>query len=153
MKIDWVVPCRFAEAHADGTMTITGAGIDSFWLPEDALRSDIGLFLAMRLVGEPSEFVHKEHRLSIRLAREGAEEQHEVAGARFRVTEPPAGGDDVEIGLLAPIFVGWRPAAFATYILEILLDDVLQKQTRLHVRRLDEQQEAPGPSSTAASTS
>jgi hypothetical protein len=151
VKIDWLLPCRFAESHADGTMTISGAGVDIFWLAEDALPSEIGLFLAMRIAGSPAELLHKDHELIVRLSRPDHRDQEDIVAARFRATETPLGGDDVEIGALIPMFVPLRAAAFGTYVLELSVDEEVQTDVRFHVR--PQTQATPAPGTQEATTS
>jgi hypothetical protein len=101
VRLDWAVPARYAEASADGTATIIGAGLDSVW-PQD-VPTDIGLFLMVRIVGPRDEF-EEEHQLEIRLVTPDREEQA-VLTADFQ--SPPSGRSPfavpgLEPGLLIP---------------------------------------------------
>ena len=63
MRIDWVIPCRYAEAGPNGA-TIVGGGIDLLQVPQ--FPTTISLMIAARFVGAESEMTH-EHVLSMTL--------------------------------------------------------------------------------------
>lgn len=52
MRIDWIIPCRYAEIHQN-LGTIVGAGIDTFTVP--ALPAHIEVAVVVRLLAMPDE--------------------------------------------------------------------------------------------------
>jgi hypothetical protein len=56
VRIDWAIPCRYAEVN-NGLATIAGGGIDTFWPPN--IPSPIGLVMVVRLVGTEGSGSHE----------------------------------------------------------------------------------------------
>jgi hypothetical protein len=54
LRVDWAIPCRYAETAEDGTATLVGAGIDSMWAASLPHRAAVVLML--RFVGPEDEF-------------------------------------------------------------------------------------------------
>jgi hypothetical protein len=52
LNIEWVIPCRFVEVH-DNLATIVGAGIDTFWVPQEPRA--IGVMFAIRVTALADE--------------------------------------------------------------------------------------------------
>lgn len=142
MRLDWAVPARYAEASGDGTATIIGAGIDSFWLEE--VPADIGLFLMIRVAGPRDEF-EDDHVLEIRLVTPERDEQ-EVLKAGFKA--PPGGAQTplsvpgMEGGLLIPAGVAFQAEEYGFYTLEVYLDEQRLRSIPISVRPPSELQDA-----------
>jgi len=106
LRLDWAVPCRYAEA-VDGTATIIGGGIDSFWPPE--VPTDLGVFLMIRIVGPQDEF-EEEHQLEIRLVAPDSAEQ-QILQANFQAppgARNPLAVPGMESAMLVPAGVAFR---------------------------------------------
>jgi hypothetical protein len=133
LRVDWAVPCRYAEASTDGTATIVGAGIDSFWPGE--VPSDIGLFLMIRIVGPQDEF-EEEHRLEVRLVTPESDEQ-QILEARFQAppgTRNPLAVPGMETGMLVPAGIAFRAEDYGFHTLELYLDDQRVRSIPVNVR-------------------
>ena len=133
LRLDWAVPSRYAEASADGSATIIGAGIDSFWVPE--VPADIGLFLMIRVTGPQDEF-EEEHQLEIRLVTPESEEQ-EVLKVGFQT--PPGGRNPLAVpgmepGVLIPAGVAFRAEEYGFHTLEVYLDEQRLRSIPIAVR-------------------
>lgn len=137
LRLDWAVPARYAEASVDGTATIIGGGIDSFWPPD--VPADVGLFVMLRIVGPPDEF-GEEHRLEIRVVDPKREEQ-QILEAGFQSppgAENPLAIPGMEGATLIPAGVAFRAEDYGFYTLEIYLDGQRQRSIPLNVRRHSE---------------
>jgi hypothetical protein len=53
MRVDWAIPCRYAEVAPQGGATIVGAGADVVIVPE--VPATIPVLFAVRFVGAPEE--------------------------------------------------------------------------------------------------
>ncbi|HST56804.1 MAG TPA: hypothetical protein VLJ42_13035 [Solirubrobacteraceae bacterium] len=53
MKVDWAIPCRYAEAYPQGGTTIIGAGSDAVLAPHVPMPAQV--LFAVRYVGAPDE--------------------------------------------------------------------------------------------------
>lgn len=146
LRLDWAVPARYAEAAADGSATIIGAGIDSFWLPE--VPADIGLFLMIRVAGPADEF-EEEHQLEIRLVTPESEEQ-QVLQAGFQ-TPPgarnPLAVPGMESGILIPAGVAFRAEEYGFHTLEVYLDGQRLRSIPVAVRPPSELEDGAGAGS------
>src|SRR4051812_10584636 len=122
MRIDWAVVCRYAEAQPDGTLSITGAGVDTFWLPDDSLPAPFPLVIAFQLVGAPVE-LERPHALSIRVDPPAAPPGEPAIGrleaAPGAIGVSPSG----EAPLRFPAVIQIRAEAFGVYTVHVDLDD------------------------------
>jgi hypothetical protein len=122
MRIEWVIPCRYAERQADGTLMISGAGVDTFWARDDALPSNFGLTVAIRLLGEHRDEVLEPHDLVVYLTRPDAERE-QLVGIRIQGEEPvgvmPGGG----VPLMFPMAIGVTATSFGVHLFDFVLDD------------------------------
>jgi hypothetical protein len=141
VRIDWALPCRYAEAAADGTATIVGAGLDSLWVGE--LPADVGTFMMLRIAAPPDEF-ETEHQLALRLV-DPERDEHDVLSVGFGpVPEPPPLlHPGLEAGLLIPVGVGWQAEHYGLYTLEVYVDERRQRSLPILVR--DAQELEPKP--------
>ena|SRR5947209_4120114 len=132
MEVAWALPCRFAEAAADGTATLVGAGVDSLWAPE--VPADVGVVLMMRIAGPTYEF-EEEHQLAVRLVDPERDEQ-EMLSATFGPMEqvPPLLHPGLDAGILVPAGIGWRAEHFGLYTLEIAVDARRHRSVPILVR-------------------
>lgn len=145
LRLDWAVPCRYAEASADSTATIIGAGIDSFWLEE--VPADVGLFLMVRIAGPPDEF-EDEHKVAIHLVTPEREE-HEVLQAGFRAppgTRNPLAVPGSESGMLLPAGIAFRAEDYGFHTLEVYLDDQRLRSIPISIRPPSDLQSAEAQS-------
>lgn len=142
MQIAWALPCRFAEATADGTATIVGAGLDSVWVTETP--TDVGIFLMMRVAGAQYEF-EEAHTLAVRLVDPDRGE-HDVLSAGFGPMgePPPLFHPGLDAGILVPAATGWQAEHLGLYTLEIFVDDRRERSVPILVRDAGEIQQ-PGP--------
>lgn len=141
LRLDWAVPCRYAEAASDATATIIGGGIDSFWTE---VPGDIAVFLMLRVVGPPDEF-EDQHELEIRLVTPRRDE-HQVLAGNF-VAEPgsrnPLAVPGMEGGSLIPVGVAFTAEEHGLYTLEIYLDTQRLRSIPIAVRSPEELQQQP----------
>jgi hypothetical protein len=140
MRIDWVVPCRYAEIQQDGTLNLTGAGIDTFWLADDALPSDVGMFLAIRLLGQPDELLHP-HELALGLTRPNVPNPEALVTAQIQGQPPiePTPGGEAQIAF--PMVIRFSASVFGLYVLQITLNGE-QRAVPFGVRPLSERPHA-----------
>ena len=75
-------------------MTIIGAGLDTFWIPEAELPTDVAPMLALRIVGSEDE-VRERHQLQIRpiirrvsTARPASAAKSQAGGDRVKGQKP-----------------------------------------------------------------
>lgn len=133
MRVDWLIPCRYAEPQGDGTMSIIGAGVDQFWLDETKLPAQIGLFLALRIVGT-EEDVGVPHVLTIGLRRPSGEREGLVQ-ADFQL-EGDRVAPGTAVGILVRIVVGLSISEFGLHELEVAIDGHDDPQ-RVQLQALD----------------
>lgn len=131
MRVDWALPCRYAEATADGTATIVGAGLDSLRLIE--VPADVGTFLMLRLAAPPDEF-DDEHQLAVRLIDPERDERDVLTVGFGPVPRPPLLHRGLEAGLLIPAAVGWQAGHFGLYTFEVYVDNRRQRSVAILVR-------------------
>jgi hypothetical protein len=121
VQLAWAIPCRFAEAMADGTATLVGAGFDSIWV--GALPADVSMVLMMRITGARYEF-EEAHRLAVRIIDPQTEEQDVLAADFGALGEPPPlrhlGLDPF---ILAPATIRWQAGHHGLYTIEVHLDE------------------------------
>lgn len=142
LRLDWAVPCRYAEASVDGSATIIGGGIDSFWPPEVPI--DIGLFLMLRIAGPPDEF-EEEHQLEIRLVTPERDEQ-QILQAGFQApsgVRNPLAVPGMEGGTLVPAGVAFRAEQYGFHTLEVYLDGQRLRSIPITIRPQTELDEVP----------
>ena len=104
VRLDWAIPCRYAEATWDGTATLVGAGADSIFtssLPREAM-----VFLMLRFAGTEDEF-EAETRFEVRVVDPASREQP-VAAAALPDARPPLRLPGAEIGMLVAPQIGWN---------------------------------------------
>lgn len=118
MRIDWVIPCRYAEPVPDGTATIIGAGIDTFYVP--AVPTDVSLMIVSRIVGTADEMI-QEHVLAFELLDDdlGTLGQHEM---RYTPGLNPAREPGWEAGNVTGAVHQFRVEREGTYTLNVRLD-------------------------------
>lgn len=134
MKIAWLVPCRYAEPHSDGTMSIVGAGIDTFWLPEANLPAQVGFMLAVRVVGTDDEGLLDPHTLTIGLRRPTGERE-EIVRADFQLDSDRT-IEGTPPGILVRIVVAISISEFGLHQLEVAVDG--RDAQHIPLRALDE---------------
>jgi hypothetical protein len=132
VEVAWALPCRFAEATADGSATLVGAGLDSLWVPE--VPADIGVFMMMRITGPQYEF-EEQHSVAVRLIDPEGEQQ-EILATDFGPMEelPPAYHPGLDPGVLIPAAVSWSAEHFGLYTLELYVDGKRNRSIPILVR-------------------
>jgi hypothetical protein len=132
LEVAWALPCRFAEAAADGTATIVGAGLDSMWVTE--VPADVGTFLVMRVTGPQYEF-EAEHTVVVKLV-DPERNEHDILISSFGPMEesPPTYHPGLDPGILLPAAVSWRAEHLGLYTLEIYVDEKRNRSVPILVR-------------------
>jgi hypothetical protein len=91
MNIAWVIPCRYVEVH-DNLATMVGAGIDTFWLPQEP--RGVAVMFAVRITAMTDELgPDKQHTMVQRIRSPDDEVIHEMqaewsAAAQGEVRHP-----------------------------------------------------------------
>jgi hypothetical protein len=143
VRVDWVVPCRYAETPGDGTATILGGGTDTFWVAE--LPAEIAIFLAMRVAGTEDEWRDETHSLSIKLVRPDLAEEVTLSGDLRIEQFSPLKQPGWEAGMLIPALQRWIAREYGLYTLEVFIDDRRQKSVPISIRdAADLRREASG---------
>ncbi|MGN6371525.1 MAG: hypothetical protein ACTHM1_00820 [Solirubrobacteraceae bacterium] len=119
MKVDWAIPCRFAEVHQGGA-TIVGAGCDV--VPVQGTPTPIQVLFAVRYVGAPDELDGAtEHAIGCRIFNPAGEKVGEQAG------EIKAKVDQLVPGYVADVTIPTglviEAQEFGTYGIEFWIDD------------------------------
>jgi hypothetical protein len=115
LRVDWAVPCRYAEAPGDGTANMLGAGIDTLWLPE--LPVAVAIFLMLRLAGPEDEF-REETQLEVRVVDPEREETQALSLGFSTEEMPPLKVPGIEAGALVPAVIQWEASHHGLYTLE-----------------------------------
>jgi hypothetical protein len=131
MRIDWALPCRYAEASEDGTATLVGAALDSIWLPE--LPGEVDLYLMLRVAAPPDEF-DEPHTLEVRVVMPDRSEQQAIQVEFGPLERPALLHPGMEGGLSVPAALGWQAEAYGLYTLELYLDEQRQRSIAILVR-------------------
>jgi hypothetical protein len=131
MRIDWALPCRYAEASEDGTATLVGAALDSIWLSE--LPGDVDLYLMLRVAAPPDEF-DEPHTLEVRVVMPDRSEQQAIQVEFGPLERPALLHPGMEGGLSVPAGLGWQADAYGLYTLELYLDEQRQRSIPILVR-------------------
>ncbi|MGO9898836.1 MAG: DUF6941 family protein [Solirubrobacteraceae bacterium] len=119
MRVDWAIPCRYAEVH-DNLATIIGGGIDHMWMP--ALPAPVQVILAIRLIFLPDEIDSGAvHKLRVAAIAPGGETLSQVEGD-LNVAGPTAPAGDWLQGLHIPMAIQFMAEAEGQYSLEITVD-------------------------------
>ena len=119
MKVDWAIPCRFAEVHQGGA-TIVGAGCDVIPLPETPAA--VQVLFAVRYVGAPDELDGQTaHVIGCRIFNPAGEMVGEQTGeVRAQVAQIVPG---YVADLTIPTGVVVDAREFGSYGIEFLIDD------------------------------
>jgi hypothetical protein len=120
MKIDWLVPCRYAEPQADGTLMISGAGIDTFWVDESSLPTDLAFFLAARAIGELDELLAA-HDIKVRLRRPSSKRAEKLISGQIQADRAPETAE-MAGGVLLAIGMAFNARELGVHSVEFALD-------------------------------
>jgi hypothetical protein len=121
MRIDWLIPARYAELSGDGTMSILGGGVDTLLVPASALPGRLGIFLAMRVVGPAFEWRDTDHSHSVVVTDADGGEQL-LFEDQLAIAEAAAVADPSrEIGMLLPSPCRWRASAPGRYTFTVFV--------------------------------
>ena len=148
MRIDWIVPCRYAELQPDGSLNITGAGVDTLWIPDQGLESDLTMLFAIRVIGAPDEVVELIH-LVVLLTRPDGGTSEPLASIALQAQSPAAvmpGGDSP---LAFPLALSFKARDFGDHAFTFVLADS-SVDVPFAVRRVAERPETASAASAAA---
>ena len=122
MRIEYVVPCKYAEVN-DGLATIVGGGIDTTQAPEFPWR--IQVMLAIRIIGQASEFPGP-HRVRCPVRDSGGSTVAEDLDAVIELgQDAPAhpGGDAWLHNVMLAVGVAFEAPAAGNYTVHVMFDD------------------------------
>lgn len=124
MRVDWLVPCRYAEQAGDGTLAMVGAGMDIFFVPEENLPATLSLFLGTRLCGTEDELADEQrHTFAFKLLRPADIEEEDLLSIEFGLGELPALRlPGHEVGIVLPIIVQWEAQSYGEHGFQVFLD-------------------------------
>ena len=136
MRIDWVIPARYAELAGDGTMSILGGGIDTLLLPTRALPTPCEMFLALRVAGTEDEWASGRHGLTATLIFPSGRNEEVMYHRLASSSAPPDRQPGMEIGLLLPAIQRWTASEHGLYTFELTLDGRHASSVSIMVRAL-----------------
>jgi Family of unknown function (DUF6941) len=113
-------------------MTILGAGLDTFWVPE--LPAPIGIFLPMRVAAPDDEWQEEGHELSINLVRPDRAEEVMLTIPLQMEQPPPLKTPGAEAGAVIPVVLTWEARDHGLYTLELYIDSRRQRSVAISVR-------------------
>jgi hypothetical protein len=131
MRIDWALPCRYAETREDGTATLVGATLDSIWLPD--LPGEVDVHLVVRVAAPPDEF-EEPHRLEVRVVTPDRSEQQGLQVEFGPLDRPALLHPGMEGGLTVVTQLGWQAEEYGLSTLELYLDGQRQRSIPILVR-------------------
>jgi hypothetical protein len=132
LRVDWALPCRYAEVAIGETATIVGAGLETLGVVE--LPADVHTFVALKLAAPPDELA-EQHELHVAVV--GPElEEHEVLSAALDTSFARRGPcqPGLEIGLLLVISIQWIAVHLGLHTVEIHVDARRQRSIPLVLR-------------------
>lgn len=133
MRVDWVVPCRYCEIAGDGTMSVLGAGLDSYWLPDEQLPTAMGVFLATRVAGPEEEWATPT-AFAVRLVRPDLEQEDMLEIPLQMPAMPPLKQPGHEAGMLLPLLMQWEAQEHGLYSFDLLLNGVRERSVPINIR-------------------
>jgi hypothetical protein len=120
MRIDWLVPARYAELSEAGTMNILGGGIDTLVVPQTPVASRLEVFIAMRIAGLAQEW-RSDHTVSVSFTRNGAG-RRVVYDKRLLIPEARILDPDRDIGVLIAARCRWQSTNSEQLEFKVALD-------------------------------
>lgn len=135
MKVDWAVPCRYAETPGDGTATMLGAGIDSMWL--DEIPAEVGFFLMLRITGADYEF-ESEIKLEVRLVAPDQDESTILKMGLSMSEMPPLKLPGMDPAMLLPTVMAWEATDYGLHTLDVFIDEHRQRTVAIYIRPASE---------------
>jgi hypothetical protein len=130
-RIDWAIPCRYAEENG-GLGTIVGAGIDAILI--SSLPANIGLLIALRIVLAEDEF-DTPHELTFTLRDPSMNEVATISAQLDGFQPNPLREPGWEAGNFLPTAHQFQVSEAGTFTVEILLDDRSQHTIPILVRQ------------------
>ena len=134
MRVDWAIPCRYAEVARDGTATLVGGGIDSMWAVTLPHRATVVLLL--RLVGPEDEF-EEGAPLEVRLVDPWSRATPVLARS-VAAAPPPLKLPGTEMAASYTSSIGWEASDYGLYTLEVYLAGRRERSVALAVRPASE---------------
>ncbi|MDQ3647488.1 MAG: hypothetical protein M3433_02685 [Actinomycetota bacterium] len=130
MNIEWVIPCRFVEVH-DNLATIVGAGIDTFWVPQDPRV--VGLMFAIRVTALADELGEdQQHPIAERIRDPNGAVIQEIEGQFAAGLAGEVANPDWLQGIAVPAGAQFEAAVEGTYTVTHKFDDS-EHSSPLHV--------------------
>lgn len=121
MRIEYVIPCRYAEVH-DNTAFISGGGIDTTWVAE--LPTLMQAFFVVRLLVTPDEMGGAGGTHTLHAHIEGPSGERVGESLDVDVT-PPAGAQyshEWLSNLMLPLLLSWPAEQPGTYTVHVRVD-------------------------------
>ncbi len=114
-------------------MSILGAGLDTFWVTEDQMPSDMAVFLATRVAGGEDEW-SSPHTFAVRLVRPDLEEEAVLQATLEMPNLPPLKQPGHEAGMLLPLVMQWRAQDYGLHSFDLFLDGTRERSAPINVR-------------------
>jgi len=136
MRLDWIVPARYAEVAADGTMTIVGAGVDALYTSAE-LPVPVRMFLALRVAAPEDEWREDGHSLEVTLREPSGAECSRRSIELRQDTMPPLKSKGAEAGLLLAFAECWTASLVGLYVIDSYLDECRRRSIGATFRQID----------------
>lgn len=134
MRVDWAIPCRYAEVQPQGGMTIVGAGADLSVIP--SAPAAVPILFAVRFVGDPEELDGQTpHPIRCRIFNPAGEQVGEQSVAMTTEVTQVVPGYVAEV--LLPVGVVLAVGDYGTYSVEFQIDDTEPRRVPLHILRAE----------------
>ena len=134
VHIDWVVAARAAEIRDDGTIDITGAGIDTLLVLSNSLPIPCEFTLALRVAGPMDEWREANHELTITRIDPTGASRHSDNVALAAPDPPPMWERGMEAGLLLALRQRWQVDQFGLYTFDLAVDRRLARSIAIRLR-------------------
>jgi hypothetical protein len=120
VRVDWAIPCRYAEVQQGAGATIVGAGADVAIVPDPP--AVVQLLFAVRYVGPPDELDGEtEHPVACRIFNPKGDRIGEQRGGLRAEGTPLVAGYATE--LIVPTTIVLEAQEHGTYAFEFSIDD------------------------------
>lgn len=134
MRVDWIVPARYAEIASDGTMSILGAGIDTLFIAAGDLPARCEMFLALRVAAADDEWGAEDHVLVTTLVDPSGTRQADKPHRLSATSELPHRQRGMEVGFLLASAQNWVAVEHGLYTFEVSIDGRPQRSIPIAVR-------------------
>jgi len=118
VRVDWAIPCRYAEVHPQSGATIIGAGADLIIAPQ--IPTPVQVLFVVRFVGAPEEVKGDAHPVTCRvLDPDGSEIGQQTAEITTELTQVVTG---YVAEVTIPMGILLLVAQYGTYRVEWTID-------------------------------